>query len=220
MGILQPQRFLFAVRVPAVTITSELVALIGIWGAMMAAMMLPSALPTFAVFHQVSRRHQPQLLGASLVYACGYALVWLVFSLAMAWTQWRMGQVALTASASWMTGALFLVAGAYQFSPLKQGCLRGCRSPFGFLLTDWKPGYTGAGWMGVRYGLHCLGCCWALMILMLGVGVMTLTGMVVITIMVTVEKLLPLNPVILTRINGALLLLWAGVLLVGPFEGF
>ncbi len=199
---------------------NEYWALSGIWAAMMAAMMLPSFLPVFAVFHQVSRRHQPERVGVSMAFVSAYAMVWGVFSLTMGGVQWQWMQLQTDGINSRMTSLLFLLAGMYQFSSLKQGCLKGCRSPFGFLLTDWRSGYLGAGWMGWRYGLFCLGCCWALMLLMLGVGMMSLVGMLVITIMVTVEKLLPIDPVILTTIHGSLLLLWAGVLLIGPFEGF
>ncbi len=197
----------------------ELLARFLVWGAMMAAMMLPSALPTISVFHQVSCRHQPQRAGISLLFASAYGAVWLLFSLMMAWTQWHLGQLQLLLSASWLTVLLFLLAGLYQFSSLKRHCLKVCRSPFGFLLTDWRPGYLGAGWMGLRFGFFCLGCCWALMLLMLGVGVMSLIGMLAITIMLTVEKLLPVSPVMMARVNGTLLLLWSGVLFLGQMQG-
>ncbi len=186
-----------------------------VWVTMMGAMMLPSALPTLSVFHRVSRRHQPQLMGITLLFASTYGAVWLLFSLLMAWIQWRLGLLPMPVSANWLTVLLFLLAGWYQFSPWKRKCLRVCRSPFGFLMTDWRPGYLGAGWMGARFGFFCLGCCWALMLLMFGIGMMTLTGMLVLMVMITMEKLLPINPTLLTRINGSLLFLWAGVLLAG-----
>ncbi len=197
----------------------ELLARILIWAAMMAAMMLPSALPTLSVFHQVSRRHQPQRIGVSLLFASAYGSVWLLFSVLLAWSQWQLGQLHTLISMSWLTVLLFLFAGLYQFSSLKRHCLKVCRSPFGFLLTDWRPGYVGAGWMGMRFGFFCLGCCWALMLVMLGVGVMTLVGMLVITVMLTVEKLLPVSSATLAKVNGSLLLLWAGLLFVRQIQG-
>ena len=197
---------------------SELLALIWLWGAMMAVMMLPSFLPVLVLFHQISRRHQPARVGVSFVFACSYATVWFFFSVGMGWLHWYLMQLYMGTISSRMTSLLFLLAGVYQFSTWKLGCIKGCGTPFGFLLNDWRPGYHGAGRLGWRYGLFCLGCCWALMLLMIGVGMKSVWGMLLITIMVTVEKLLPVQPVIITRIHGSLLLLWAGVLLIGPFE--
>src|SRR3954470_14647891 len=91
----------------------------------------------------------------------------------------------------WFSAALFLAAGLYQFSPLKRRCLDYCRSPDGFILSEWRDGKLGAFVMGARHGLFCLGCCAALMLLLFAVAVMDLRWVAALTVMVTAEKLLP-----------------------------
>ena len=90
-----------------------------------------------------------------------------------------------------LSAALLIIAGVFQFTPLKQACLRACRSPLGFLLTDWRDGLSGAAQMGVRHGLYCLGCCWALMALLFVGGAMNLLWIVALTLLVATEKLAP-----------------------------
>jgi predicted metal-binding membrane protein len=89
------------------------------------------------------------------------------------------------------SAALFLAAGLYQFSPLKERCLNLCRSPDGFILSEWRDGAPGAVIMGARHGLFCLGCCAALMLLLFAVAVMDLRWVAALTVLVTAEKLLP-----------------------------
>ena len=90
-----------------------------------------------------------------------------------------------------LSAALLAIAGIFQFTPLKQACLRACRSPLGFLLTDWRGGLSGAARMGVRHGLYCLGCCWALMALLFVGGAMNLLWIAALTLLVAMEKLAP-----------------------------
>jgi predicted metal-binding membrane protein len=104
-----------------------------------------------------------------------------------------------------LSGALLMIAGAFQFSPLKQACLRACRSPLGFLLTDWRGGLSGAARMGVRHGLYCLGCCWALMALLFVGGVMNLLWIAALTLLVAVEKFAPRGD-LLAKTLGALMI--------------
>ncbi len=169
-------------------------AILGMWAIMMAAMMLPSALPMLLQFVDLARRNGEAARGR--VFVGAYLLVWLVFSIAATALQWCLQAVGWTdpmaASRSpWLTAALLLLAGIYQFSPLKKVCLARCRSPIGFLLGEWRPGAIGALVMGLRHGLFCLGCCWALMALLFVGGVMNLAWVAALAIAVAVEKMLP-----------------------------
>ena len=86
---------------------------------------------------------------------------------------------------------LLIVAGIYQWTPAKDACLKTCRSPLGFLMTQWREGAMGALVMGVRHGIYCVGCCWALMLVLFGVGVMNMLWVLLITAFVLVEKIMP-----------------------------
>jgi predicted metal-binding membrane protein len=90
-----------------------------------------------------------------------------------------------------LSGALLLIAGFFQFTPLKTACLRACRSPLGFLMKDWRDGLIGAWEMGIRHGLQCLGCCWALMALLFVGGAMNILWVAALTALVAIEKLAP-----------------------------
>lgn len=184
-------------------------AILAMWAIMMAAMMLPSALPMLLQFVDLSRRNGEAARGRAFVGA--YLLVWLVFSMAATALQWGLQSVGwidmMAASRSaWLTAALLLLAGVYQFSPLKQACLARCRTPIGFLLGEWRPGTRGALVMGLHHGLFCLGCCWALMALLFVGGVMNLAWVAALAIVVALEKLLP---------RGARLAAGMGLVLIG-----
>jgi predicted metal-binding membrane protein len=90
-----------------------------------------------------------------------------------------------------LSGGLLLAAGIFQWTPLKRACLRGCRSPLTFLMSEWREGPAGAFRMGVRHGAYCLGCCWALMAVLFVVGVMNLLWVAAIALFVLAEKALP-----------------------------
>ncbi len=169
-------------------------AILSMWAVMMAAMMLPSALPMLLQFVNLSRRNGEVARGWAFVGA--YLLVWLVFSMAATALQWCLQAAGWTdpmaaSRSAWLTAALLLLAGIYQFSPLKQVCLARCRSPIAFLLGEWRPGPSGALVMGLRHGLSCLGCCWALMALLFVGGVMNLAWVAALAIAVALEKMLP-----------------------------
>ena len=164
------------------------------WAVMMAAMMLPSALPMVLVFVELCRRHGETSRSRSFVLA--YLLVWFAFSMVASGLQWVLqaaGWVSpmIVSTSATLTGVLLLVAGMYQFSPLKRVCLAYCRTPMGFLVGEWRGGTSGAFLMGLRHGLHCLGCCWALMALLFVGGVMNLAWIAALSIAVAVEKLMP-----------------------------
>lgn len=186
------------------------------WNVMMVAMMLPSASPMILCFSRVAERQKSSvgIISASLVFIAGYLAIWCVFSVLAA-----LGQVALSGSGilslpmaktEAMVGAGLLISvGLFQWSALKQACLTKCRSPLSFLLLEWRPGYRGAFIMGVRHGVICTGCCWALMSLMFVGGVMNLIWMAVLAIYVLVEKVVP-DGQLFSRASGSLLMI-AGV---------
>jgi predicted metal-binding membrane protein len=181
------------------------------WVVMMVGMMLPSAAPmilTFATLHQ-RKAGAVERLVPTLLFASGYLLAWSGFSLFATMLQWALDRVALvspmpSATSATLGGAVFLLAGAYQITPLKQACMRHCRSPFAFLFNRWQGGWKGALRMGAEHGAYCLGCCWLLMALLFVVGVMNLLWVATITLFVFGEKLLHSSAWI-TRISGVAL---------------
>ncbi len=178
------------------------------WAVMMAAMMLPSALPMILTFVDLSARGGDKARGRSFVAA--YLAVWFVFSAgatALQWALQRMGWVdpMIVSTSAMLTGALLLIAGVYQFSPLKRTCLSRCRTPIGFLLGEWRPGTAGAFGMGVNHGVFCVGCCWALMALLFVGGVMNLAWVAALSIAVALEKMVPRGERIATVLGVALI---------------
>lgn len=173
------------------------------WWVMMLGMMLPSAAPmmlTFAIV-QRRRRERAQPYVPTAMFVLGYLMVWGAFSLVATTVQWRLQRYALLPATSMLGGALFIFAGVYQFTPLKYACLSHCRSPFAFVLNNWRDGWSGALRMGAGHGLDCLGCCWVLMALLFAVGVMNLLWVAAIAAFVFAEKLLP-GGVWIGRIGG------------------
>jgi predicted metal-binding membrane protein len=168
------------------------------WSAMMAAMMMPGASPMVAAFATINRRRRERSAPhvPTAIFLLGYLTAWAGFSLIATALQWLLQMTGLVTtmmqSASYYFSAtLFLVAGLYQFSPLKEHCLAYCRSPDGFILSEWRDGALGAMIMGLRHGLFCMGCCAALMALLFAVAVMDLHWVAGLTALVTAEKLLP-----------------------------
>jgi predicted metal-binding membrane protein len=168
------------------------------WSAMMAAMMVPSASPMVAAFATINhrRRERRALYVPTAVFLLGYLIAWAGFSVIATALQWALQTTGLlttmmqSASHYW-SAALFLAAGLYQFSPLKETCLAYCRTPEAFVLTEWRDGASGAVVMGMRHGQFCMGCCGALMVLLFAVAVMDLRWVALLTALVTAEKLLP-----------------------------
>jgi predicted metal-binding membrane protein len=179
----------------------EVLLLFLMWATMMVAMMLPSAAPTILLVASVLRRRREQASPAAptAVLVAGYLAVWTGFSGAAALAQWRLHQAALLSPAMAGTspvlgGILLLTAGVYQWLPLKSACLAHCRSPLAFLGNHWREGSRGALAMGVRHGLYCLGCCWAVMTLLFVAGVMNLLCVAAIAALVLAEKVVPAGP--------------------------
>jgi predicted metal-binding membrane protein len=168
------------------------------WAGMMVAMMLPSATPMILTFAAVSRnrRKQQRPYVPVTIFVAGYVAVWSGFSLLAAIAQWFLHRKALLTSgmasqSAIFAGLLLLAAGIFQFTPLKHACLTRCRAPFEFIMTRWREGAGGAFRMGLEHGLFCAGCCWALMGLLFVAGVMNILWIVVLSLLVGLEKLLP-----------------------------
>lgn len=179
------------------------------WAVMMAGMMLPSAAPTILLYGAVVRNSpQPDRpVARGYAFAGGYLLAWTGFSILATLVQWQLAEAALLSpmmeAASPLLGALLLiVAGIYQWTPLKQACLSQCRSPMSYLTQAWRPGVSGALRMGAGHGLFCLGCCWALMLLLFFGGVMSLLWIAGLTLFVLLEKVAPFGAWV-GRISGA-----------------
>ena len=181
------------------------------WAVMMTGMMLPSASP-FVLLYGAAARRSSQETAARQIYAiaAGYLVVWAAFSLGATALQRLLATLLFVSpmmevTSSRSTAALLFVAGAYQLTPLKRACLRQCRSPLGFLMSRWRGGTAGAFRMGLEHGAHCVGCCWALMLLLFAGGVMNLAVIAALTVFVAFEKLTPVGPNG-ARVSGALLL--------------
>lgn len=162
---------------------------VGIWVTMMAAMMLPSAVPTALMFARIRSD-----VGA-WVFVVGYLLFWTVYGLATYAVYRGVGAFApsflvLEEHGRWIVGGALAAAGLYQLTPVKRACLRHCRSPLHFLLRG-RPGRLGAVRMGLGHGAYCVGCCTGLMLVLFALGLMSLLWMAVVAGAILVEKVLP-----------------------------
>jgi predicted metal-binding membrane protein len=173
---------------------------LGIWVVMMAAMMFPSIAPMVVIYARMQEgrrdRGQPVPIGATIVFVAGYLLVWTAAGL-VGYALFELGRGVSGDVFSWdragpyLAGGIILAAAVYQLTPLKDVCLRHCRSPFTFLMRHWRPGRLGGLRMGVIHGGWCVGCCWALMAALFALGVMSLGWMAFIAALIAIEKLLP-----------------------------
>jgi len=189
------------------------------WVVMTVAMMLPTTLPLVALFGTLTRqrRHPAGLISLLIV---GYLGTWAVFGVTLYAGDWWLHR-AVEASESlanqaWRFSALtVLVAGVYQFTPLKYHCLDKCRSPLGFIATHWhgNSDRREALLLGARHGLFCIGCCWSLMLLMFAVGAGSLGWMLVLGAAMAAEKNLPQGRRLSAPL-GVILLMWGVVLLL------
>ena len=192
------------------------------WAVMMVGMMLPSAAPLVLLYGTAARRRAGSRRATHEIYALvvGYVTMWSLFSVAAVVAQRVLSELLILSPMMTLTnpllGATVLVlAGVYQMTPIKHVCLRQCQSPMSFLMHRWRAGVRGAFQMGVDHGTHCLGCCWALMVLLFVGGVMNLAVIAALTLFVGFEKLGPFG-VGTARASGALLI-GAGVwMLLAP----
>ncbi len=201
---------------------SEVIAVWLMWAVMMGAMMLPSAVPMMVVHRRVAARRDPATPQASHWFLAAYLLSWALFSVAATALQWilqsadalsHMEQV----QGPFLGGGILVAAGLFQLTPLKAACLHKCRAPIGFLLTDWQTGRRGAFRMGLNHGRYCIGCCWALMMVLFVGGVMNLTTIAILSGIVALEKLAPRGEQI-SKAGGILLVGWGLWLILGGVE--
>ncbi len=169
---------------------------LAMWMAMMTAMMLPSAIPMLLFYDSIAQKRgaRPTAIGPTSLFALGYLVVWLGFCVGAVMLQYAFDRASLLSPMMEMTsialaGVILVAAGLYQWTPLKQACLRQCRSPLDFVVTHWRGGKGGAFVMGLRHGMFCLGCCWVLMLLLFVGGVMSFFWIAGIALFVLVEKL-------------------------------
>ena len=183
------------------------------WAVMMIAMMVPSATPMVFAFLQVNqgRKAANRPYVPVTIFLLGYLAVWTAFSAFATLAQWGLHRAALlspamAATSPVLNGVLLIAAGIFQWTPLKLACLKGCRSPLSFLMSEWRDGAAGAFAMGLKHGAYCVGCCWVLMALLFVAGVMNLLWVAVIALFVMAEKLLRKGELI-ARISGVALIL-------------
>ena len=191
----------------------HLALLWAMWAVMMMGMMLPSASPMLLLYGGVARGSATGGSAASrqiYAFAAGYVVVWVLFSVAATALQRLLATLLLVSPMMEVTrpavgATLLLIAGVYQLTPLKQACLSTCQSPLGFLMSRWRSGLAGAFRMGLEHGALCVGCCWALMLLLFVGGVMNLAVIAALTALVAFEKLTPFGARG-ARISGILLI--------------
>jgi len=172
-------------------------AVVGLmWAAMTLAMMLPTAGPMILAYAEIAETaaRKGERIISPLVLAAGYGLIWAGFAGAASIAQIALTRLALLdhtmASASGLfSGAIFLGAGVYQFTPLKHACLTQCQRPFPFFFAHWQTTPKGVFRIGLRQGLYCLGCCWAMMLVMFAVGTMNVVWMAGLGIVMAIEKI-------------------------------
>lgn len=181
------------------------------WGGMAAVMMAPIVWPWLSALRKMAP------IAQVCAFAAGYAVAWGGFSVLMAAVQVGLASAGvgspLATQAPVAAGGALILTGGFQFTRLKEACLAHCRSPFGYFASHWRPGVRGAVAMGAHHGLHCLGCCWALMALGLVVGMMDVRMMAVLMALMVVETSTPIGAR-LVRPIGAALMLAGGYLLV------
>lgn len=194
-------------------------ALVAMWLLMAIATMLPSAAPMIRTYCEIAdtARIKGEPVVHPLVLVAGYLTVWLAASVMFAALTLASHAFAPSGGmldpAVGIAGALaLLIAGLYQFSGLKEACLKKCRNPFSTLFANWSASPVRIFRLGVAQGIWCFGCCWALMLVMFAVGVMNVFWMALIGLFTLIEKQVASR--VPTRLAGAILLVWATALLV------
>jgi predicted metal-binding membrane protein len=194
------------------------VVFVAVWTVMMAAMMLPAAMPMVLIFASAQARRQEQVAVPTWIFIAGYMAVWAAAGiLVYVLVQFGSELATMLAPAErgrWAPlalGSTLVVAGLYQFTPIKNVCLTHCRSPLSFVAQHWRAGRVGALAMGLRHGVYCFGCCWALFAVMGAAGIMSLAWMLLLTLIVFVEKVLPQGRRAGAAIGAALILLGIAV---------
>jgi predicted metal-binding membrane protein len=197
---------------------SEAAAVWVMWMLMMVAMMLPSAAPMILIHRRIAaQRGAPQ---ESRFFSLGYLVTQAGTGLLATLAQWGLQGAGLLSpmiilQGNTVAGVILVAAGVMQWTPFKHRCLAICRTPIGFFATGWQPGKLGAFRMGLKLGIVCLGCCWALMALLFVFGAMNLFAIAALSSLVATEKLLPIGPW-LGRCAGIAFGLWGVWLVLAP----
>jgi predicted metal-binding membrane protein len=193
---------------------------VGVWVVMMSAMMFPSVWPMVVAYTAIAERRRelgratPAL--GSAAFLGGYLLSWTAFGL-LAYGLIEGGRALDIEALSWdqggpyVAGAVILLAGIYQLTPMKHVCLRKCRTPMSFFFGTWSDGVGGALRLGVEHGAWCIGCCWALMAALFALGIMSIGWMAFVAGLIALEKLLPWRALANRTVAVALLVLGLAV---------
>ncbi|MFQ5532677.1 MAG: DUF2182 domain-containing protein [Candidatus Methylomirabilales bacterium] len=194
------------------------------WTLMTVAMMLPTSLPLIVMFHTLTRRRSDRLWLVVLLVT-GYLGTWTLFGVVAHVGDWVLHEAversAWLESNAWVLGGgILIVAGVFQFTPLKYYCLDKCRSPLSFIMEHWRGRHerVQALWLGVRHGIFCIGCCWALMLLMFAVGVANIGWMLVLGAVMAIEKNMPWGRRLSAPL-GVFLLGWGLILVLVAARG-
>ena len=199
---------------------NDFLAIFIMWSVMMTAMMIPSAAPMILVFASVY--HKRKLSGNDFVptwiFLLGYLLIWTGFSFLAAFLQWLLHHYSIISPELKLispvsSGIVLLAVGIYQFTPMKNVCLKNCQNPLNFVMGSWREGSLGAFIMGIHHGLYCLGCCWILMLLLFVAGVMNLIWVAMIAVLIFLEKIIPSGKWFI-RISGILFAAWGFILII------
>jgi predicted metal-binding membrane protein len=204
---------------PAAGGAIQFAALAGMWFLMSLAMMLPSAMPMIRTYCEIAdtAKAKGEPVVHPLILVAGYLAIWIAASLAFAAVNLAVGAVlgagiGLSPAGGAVAAGALAVAGLYQFSGLKEACLEKCRNPFATLFSRWSTRTSRIFRLGLDQGVWCLGCCWALMLVMFAVGVMNLFWMALIGLFAVVEK--QVGGTLPSRVVGAILLVWSAALLL------
>ena len=204
---------------PGMEMQVHFVALVLMWWLMMVAMMLPSAAPTILLAAAINRRSTQDMppYGSTGWFTAGYLLIWLFFSVIATLLQlWLESAGYLSdmmySNSQYLSAGLLVLAGVWQFTPIKQACLRHCRSPVHYLTTNRRQGDMGALRMGMGHGAFCLGCCWFLMALLFAGGIMNVYWIAGLALFVLLEKTVR-GGELFGKVTGVTLIL-AGIIVV------
>lgn len=191
------------------------------WSIMMVAMMLPTAAPAIGMFGSFAARRQSATgsVSPTSLFVLGYVAIWTAYSVIAAAGQVTLSRASLLGhtlqgNSVMLSASLLVVAGGFQFTALKEACLSQCRSPFPFLLANWRDGNVGAFTLGVKHGSYCVGCCWALMGLMFVFGSVNLLWMGALSLFMLAEKIAPATWR-LSHAAGVVAILWGLFLAAG-----
>jgi predicted metal-binding membrane protein len=201
---------------PDLTMDGSAALFIAMWVAMMVGMMFPASAPMILFYARTQR-------GRSLtvaLFTLSYIFIWVAFGVVAFLV--GVGIERLVEHSNWAAdnwprvgGALIFIAGLYQLTPLKYVCLAKCRTPLGFVMTEWRDGPTGAVRMGLRHGLFCFGCCWLLFLIIVPIGMMNVAAMLLIAAVVFAEKTMPWGLGV-SRVAALVLLVYGLAVMIQP----